>query len=207
MYSSSSFISASISPTGRFQFSWLNAKRVSTPTPAWRQPSTTSRTAFIPAWWPSGRGSERPLAQRPLPSMMMAMWPGTAPCTRSRCSRSLLMGSDFQDLRFFGMDESVDQLDMLVGELLDFLLSVPLVVLGDLFQLLDAGERVGAGMPHCDPPFFAQLVDHLDQILPAFLREGGQRDPDQVSLGGRIEPQIGVPDSLLDGLAQRFVER
>src|SRR5215210_5320491 len=206
MYSSSSFMSASISPAGRFQFSWLKAKSVRTPTPAWRQPSTTSRTAFIPAWWPSGRGSERPWAQRPLPSMMMAMWPGTAPCTRSRCSRSLLMGSDFQNLRFFGMDESVDELDMLVGELLYILLGVPFVVLRDLFQLLDAGERVGAGMPDCDPSFLPQLVDHLDQILPAFLRQGGQRHPDQVSLGGRVESQIGVSDSLLDGLAKRFVE-
>ena len=34
MYASSSFISASISPPGRFQFSWLNAKSVRTPTPA-----------------------------------------------------------------------------------------------------------------------------------------------------------------------------
>ena len=84
MYSSSSFISASISPAGRCQFSWLKANSVSTPTPASRQPSTTSRTAFMPAWCPSGRGSERPLAQRPLPSMMMAMWAGTAPWTRSR---------------------------------------------------------------------------------------------------------------------------
>src|SRR5215213_1468904 len=186
MYSSSSFMSASISPAGRFQFSWLNAKSVRTPTPAWRQPSTTSRTAFIPAWWPSGRGSERPWAQRPLPSMMMAMWPGTAPCTRSRCSRSLLMGSDFQNLRFFGMDESVDELDMLVGELLYILLGVPFIVLRDLFQFLDARERVGAGMPHCDSSFLPQLVDHLYEILAAFLRQSGQRHPDQVSLGGRI---------------------
>jgi hypothetical protein len=49
MYSSSSFIRASISPAGRFQFSWLKANRVSTPTPACKHPSTTSRTAFMPA--------------------------------------------------------------------------------------------------------------------------------------------------------------
>src|SRR3954470_137398 len=189
MYSSSSFISASISPTGRFQFSWLNAKRVSTPTPAWRQPSTTSRTAFIPAWWPSGRGSDRPLAQRPFPSMMMAIWPGTAPCRRSRCSKSLLIPSDFQDLRFLRLDQALDLLDVIVGELLNVFFRVALVVLGDLLQLLHLGQRLGAGMPHRDASLLAQLVYDLDEVPPALLGERRQWHPDEVALRCRIQSQ------------------
>ena len=42
-------MSASISPAGRCQFSWLKANSVSTETPASRQPSTTSRTELMPA--------------------------------------------------------------------------------------------------------------------------------------------------------------
>src|SRR5215204_5565831 len=136
MYSSNSFINASISPAGRFQFSWLKANSVSTPTPASRQPSTTSRTDFMPAWCPSGRGRARPLAQRPLPSMMMATWPGTAPCTRSCWSRLVLIGSDFQDLSLFGVNEPFNLLDVLVGVFLNFLLGARFIVLGDLLQLL-----------------------------------------------------------------------
>jgi hypothetical protein len=38
--------------------------------------STVRLSAFTPARWPSDRGSARFLAQRPLPSMMMATWRG-----------------------------------------------------------------------------------------------------------------------------------
>src|SRR2546428_7938308 len=34
--------------------------------------STTRRTAFAPARWPAGRGKPRRVAQRPLPSMIIA---------------------------------------------------------------------------------------------------------------------------------------
>src|SRR6266571_5740123 len=43
---------------------------------------------YIPARWPSGRGKLRSRAQRPLPSMMMATWRGTAPFSRIWARRS-----------------------------------------------------------------------------------------------------------------------
>ena len=79
---------AEISVTGRCQFSSEKANSVSTSTPAAIAPSTASRTAFIPARWPSGRGRLRSRAQRPLPSMMMATWRGTAPFSRICARRS-----------------------------------------------------------------------------------------------------------------------
>src|SRR5687767_5494425 len=139
--------------------------------------------------------------------MMMAIWPGTAPCIRSRCSSSLLIRSDFQDFGFFRVDQPVDLLDVLVGELLDFLLRMSFVVFGDLLQLLDLGERFSAGVPHRDTPFLAQLVNHLDQVLASLLRKCRKRYPDQVTLSRRIEPEIGLADGLLDGVGERLVER
>src|SRR5213083_3635966 len=88
MYSSSRLISAEISVGGRCQFSSENANSVSTSTPASIAPSTTSRTAFMPARCPKGRGRLRSRAQRPLPSMMMATWRGTGPLKRICPSRS-----------------------------------------------------------------------------------------------------------------------
>ncbi len=75
-YSSSSCIRASISSAGRCQFSWLNANRERTSTPASRHPATHSRTEAIPAWWPAERESPRWRAQRPFPSMITAMCRG-----------------------------------------------------------------------------------------------------------------------------------
>ena len=39
---------------------------------------TVRRTASTPFLWPTERGRPRRLAQRPLPSMMMATWRGAA---------------------------------------------------------------------------------------------------------------------------------
>src|SRR5512146_2748699 len=172
-------MSASTSSAGRCQFSWLKANSVSTSTPASRQPSTASRTAAIPAEWPTGRGSERSRAQRPFPSMMMATCAGTAPCRRIRSRRSSLMPSDFHDLRFFDVDQLVDLLDVLVVQLLDLLLGPPLLVLGGVLQLLEPGDRVGAGVAHGDPALLGELVDHLDQLAAPLLGEGRQGHADQ----------------------------
>ena len=50
--------------------------------------STTSRTESMPARWPSTRGRWRCAAQRPLPSMMMAMWAGSCSKLTWRASAS-----------------------------------------------------------------------------------------------------------------------
>ncbi len=58
---------------GRRQFSELKANSVRYSTPARAQPSTTARTASTPRVCPATRGKRRSVAQRPLPSMMIAM--------------------------------------------------------------------------------------------------------------------------------------
>src|SRR6266699_6707083 len=172
MYSCSRSISADTSLDGRCQFSSEKANSVSTSTPAAIAPSTTSRTAFMPARCPSGRGRWRSRAQRPFPSMMMAMWRGTAPCPLMRARRS---GAtlDLHDLGFLGLHRGVDELQVVVVQLLHVLLGVLLLVLGDVLGLLDAADRLGARVADRDAYLLGELVDHLDQLLAALLGERG----------------------------------
>ena len=69
--------SVSTSVRGRFQFSTENAYSVSACNPSRAQVSTVTRTAGIPACARRRGAVPRRLAQRPLPSMMMAMCAGS----------------------------------------------------------------------------------------------------------------------------------
>src|SRR5213596_1334819 len=204
MYSSSSPIRAEISLGGRCQFSSENANSVSTSTPASIAPSTASRTDVIPARWPSGRGSRRSRAQRPLPSMMMATWRGTAPLTLT-CPRRSSGTSDLHDLGFFGLHRLLDQLQVIVVELLHVLFRVLLVVLGDVLGLLDAGDRLRPRVADGHVPVLRELVYDFDQLAAPVLGERRQRNADEVAVVGGVEPQVGREDRLLDRLDQRFV--
>ena len=63
---------------GRFMFSLLNAKRVRVLTPISAQCLTIVRTLFTPFWCPLERGRPLDFAQRPLPSITMAICVGGA---------------------------------------------------------------------------------------------------------------------------------
>src|SRR5208337_4379055 len=65
-----------ISSAGRFQFSLEKQYSVSCSIPNRAHSSVMRRTTPAPRRWPSIRGSPWRWAQRPLPSMMMAMWRG-----------------------------------------------------------------------------------------------------------------------------------
>src|SRR6266511_2836298 len=62
------------SASGRFQLSAEKAYRVRAVMPRPGAASTTGRTARMPARWPAPRARPRRVAQRPLPSMMIATW-------------------------------------------------------------------------------------------------------------------------------------
>src|SRR2546421_11654690 len=204
MYSSSSCISAEISVTGRCQFSSEKANSVRTSTPASSAPSTASRTAFIPARWPSGRGRLRSRAQRPLPSMMTATWRGTAPFRRIWDSRSSAI-SDLHDLRFLGFHRLVHLSQMIVVQLLNVLLGVLLFILRDVLGLLHLADRIGARVADCHPPFLGELVHDLHQLPPPFFVERGERDADHVAVVGGGESQIGREDRFFDRLEEPLI--
>src|SRR5690242_105293 len=206
MYSSRRLIKAEISLGGRCQFSSENANSVRTSMPASIAPSTASRTAFMPARWPRGRGRWRSRAQRPLPSMMTATWRGIAPLSLS-CERRSSDISDLEDLRLLRLQGLVDRLQMIVVQLLRVLLAVFLLVLGHVLGLLDLVDRVGPRVPHRHPPLFGVLVHHLHQLLAALFGERRQGDADDVAVVGRREPQLRRLDRFLDRLEQAFVPR
>src|SRR6476661_1530538 len=214
MYSSSSDISAETSVIGRCQFSCEKANSDSTSIPASIAPSTTSRTAFIPLRWPNGRGMSRSRAQRPLPSMMMATCRGTAPFRRTRDSSSAVVignvrrcASDLHDLGFLRLDQVVDLLDRLVVHLLDVLLEVLLVVLGNAILLLHLVARLGPCMANRHPPFLGELVHDLHEVLAPLLVHRRQRDADDVPLHRRVEAEVRLADRLLHRLDLPLVER
>ena len=75
---STSPIRLDTSSLGRFQFSDENANTVRYSMPRSAQARTVRTSASTPCLWPKKRGMWRFLAQRPLPSMTIATWRGTA---------------------------------------------------------------------------------------------------------------------------------
>src|SRR5687767_421518 len=149
------------------------------------EPSTASRTDFMPLRCPSARGRCRSRAHRPLPSMMMATWRGTAPFSRirARSSSEVIPCSHLHDLSLFCFQQLVDPVDEIVVQLLQILLGVLLVVLGRLVELLDPLAPVRACVTHGDASFLRQLVDDLHQIAATLLVERWQRYTDDVAGG------------------------
>src|SRR6185437_14495865 len=223
MNSSSSSISASISPRGRCQFSCEKAKSESTSSPHSMAPSTTSRTAFMPDRCPSGRGRLRSRAQRPFPSMMIATWRGMAPFSRifARSSvafmrrgfgawsgtRASASPSHLHDFRFLRLHELVEPAHVVVVQLLQLALGVLLVVFRDPIELLDAVASGRAGVTHRDAAFLGELVHHLHQIAPPLLVQRRDRNANRPTLVGGVESQIGVANRLLDCGCQPLVPR
>src|SRR5215212_867723 len=118
--------------------------------------STVRRSAFVPARWPAAIGSPRLCAQRALPSMMIATACATSGSSGSGAARVLrsvrifvrrltVCGSrrsDFHDLGLFVLQEVVDRLRVLVGQLLHAFLRAVLVVTADLLDVLEVLHRV-----------------------------------------------------------------
>src|SRR5215470_10918190 len=163
---------------------------------------TTRRTAFTPSWCPATRGRPRRVAQRPLPSMMMATCSGTVwASTTSRSSSSLgiwagetwvdlsdmdrvhrsLEGEDF--LLLF-LEELVHLGDELVGRLLDLVVASSLLVFGHLLVLGQPLELV-VGLPaqvaYGHAGFLGDLADRLGELLATFLGQGGHAEAQLLS--------------------------
>src|SRR4051794_12789180 len=125
--------------------------------------STASRsralTVSAPARWPSATGTPRLLAQRPLPSVMMATQEAR---TRPR--------SDLEDLFFLAFQQGVELMDLLVGQALERFLGTVLVVgarLAGVAQLAQVVQRVAADVADRDLALLRQLPDDLDELLAA----------------------------------------
>src|SRR5262245_51630661 len=120
------------SSAGRFQFSDENAKTVKYAMPRCAHARTVRTRASTPDLCPKARGISRWLAQRPLPSITMATWRGSASpeltgaakvgdsveVTGRVPSSSAASTSNSHDLGFLGHHQLVDLCDRAVSQLL-----------------------------------------------------------------------------------------
>src|SRR5438034_9980639 len=114
---------------------------------------------------------------------------------------------DLHDLRFLSLHRGVHLLQMVVVQLLDVLLGVLLLVLGDVLGLLDPADRLGAGVADRDAACLGELVHDLYELPAAFFGQGGNRDADDAAVVGGREAEIGRENRLLNRLEERLVPR
>src|SRR5690242_5279120 len=208
-------IKALTSSSGRCQFSLEKANRVSASTPWRTQPSITSRTALRPALWPKLRGWKRALAQRPLPSITMAMWRGTRAGAFMRAGagwagKARAASSDAQQLVFLVLDHRVDVLDEAIGQLLDLVVGLALFVFGDLLfleQILDLLQGVAADVADGDLGVLALVAHVLGQLAAALFGERRHVEADHRAGGGRRDADVRGHQRLLDHCHQALLER
>src|SRR5690606_34881490 len=172
-------------------------------TPRNAHASTVARTASTPFACPATRGSRRCVAQRPLPSMMIATCRGTSR-GRGTVIVVLVTGiieaqrppgdtfSDGHDLPLLHVEHAIDLDDEAVGELLDLVDGAPLVVFRDLLvldELLQVLVGVAPQVADGDLGLLAFMPDDLDELAPALLGERRHRHADEVAAGRRIQPE------------------
>src|SRR5215210_2180215 len=157
-------------------------------------------TVSAPASWPAATDSPRCLAQRPLPSVMMA----TYEALTGRGS------SHLEDLVFLALDEGVELLDLLVGELLQRLLGAMLVVgarLARVAQLAEVVHRVAPDVADRDLALLGEASHHLDELPAPLLGELGDLQADDVAVVVGRQPDVGLEDRALDRLDRVLVVR
>src|SRR5215204_2465023 len=212
---------SSTSAAGRDQFSELKLNKVRVSIPRFPAKRTARRTASIPRRCPSVRGSPRARAQRPFPSMMMATCRGagsTAPVVsstgfacapiESNVPECVAYLSDLLDFLFFGRDELVDELDMVVGEFLDILrrgAGIVLAHLAVLFELLCLIHAVSADVADGDARLLSVFMRELDEFLATLRIQLRNRDAQEGTFHDRVEAEIGISDRAVDGVGQRTV--
>ena len=81
---------------------------------------------------------------------------------------------------------------------------------GDLpvaLRSLQVLAGVAAQVAHRDPALLGHVLDDLDVLPPALLGERREREPDDGAVVARVDPEVGVPDGLLDRRQRAAVVR
>src|SRR5262245_24883393 len=206
-----------ISCFGRVQFSDEKLNSVRWAMPSSSAASTVRLTLSTPRRWPSTRGRPRSAAQRPLPSMMMAMWRAAgfpAACQSTSSAASVTFGCsglrgtpcegpvwlNLHDLGFLAGKGLVDFLDDLVGQFLHLGRKRVVLVLAHLVLFLRALQvlhAVAAHIAHRHPRLLGVFVRDLGDFLPSLLVQLRNGKPQQLALDHGVEPQIRLSDRTL----------
>src|SRR3954453_6421338 len=162
--------------------------------PSLTESLTICLSVLAPCRCPSSTGSPRASAQRAFPSMMIATFSAVV--------------SDFEDFLFLVLQELVELVNALVGELLERLFGAMLVVTADVAVLLEVAEvvhDVAADVAHSDAAVLGDPADDADQLLAPLLGQLGDRQADHVAVVAGRQPQVGLHDRLLDRLDRALV--
>src|SRR5215472_8665245 len=98
--------------------------------------------------------------------------------------------SDLKDLSILLRQGLVDASDVVVGQMLHFLLQLALLVLRDFGVFLAPPEQfdtVAADIPHRYARLLGIFRRHPRQFAPPLLVQIRDRDPDDLTLGLRVE--------------------
>src|SRR5215218_6628725 len=118
--------------------------------------------------------------------------------------------SDLEDLVFLALDEAVELLDLLVGELLQRLLGAMLVVgarLARVTQLAQVVHRVAPDVADRDLALLGEAPHHLDELPAPLLGELWDLQADDVAVVVGRQPDVGLEDRALDRLDRVLVVR
>ena len=108
---------------------------------------------------------------------------------------------DLEQFGFLGLDVLVHLGGVTAGELVQLLLGTPDVVLARLAIFCQLVERVlGVAADGADRHLrvLALATRDLHHLLAAFLGELGEHHADDLSVIGRVHPEIAVADRTLD---------
>src|SRR5215208_7483649 len=93
--------------------------------------------------------------------------------------------SHLEDLFFLALEEGVELLGLLVGELLQRLLGAVLVVgarLAGVAQLAQVVHDLAADVADGDAALLGEVADHLDELAAALLGQLGHLEADELAV-------------------------
>src|SRR6476660_8335046 len=109
--------------------------------------------------------------------------------------------SDLEQLGLLVLQHLVDRVGVLLGDGVQTLLGAGHVVLADLAVLLELLEVLLGGTPqvaHRNAAVLGLGLGDLDVLLAALLGELGEHAADETAVVGRVDPEVGLADRLLD---------
>src|SRR3954463_5851654 len=162
--------------------------------PSLTESLTICLSVLAPWRCPSSTGSPRASAQRAFPSMMIATFSAVV--------------SDFEDFVFLVLQELVDLVHALVGELLERLFRAMLVGPADVAVLLELAEvvhDVAADIAHRHASVLGDPAYDAHQVLAPLLGQLRDRQADHVAVVTRRQPEVVLHDRLLDRLDRALV--
>src|SRR5215208_564096 len=118
--------------------------------------------------------------------------------------------SHLEDLFLLALEQGVELLGLLVGELLQRLLGAVLVVgarLARVAQLAQVVHGVATDVADGDLALLRQAADHLDELPAPLLGEFGNLEADDLAVVVRRQPDVGLEDRALDRLDGALVVR